>query len=139
MAPHKSILITGCSAGGIGSALALVLAKRFPENHIFATARNMSKISEQLSSFPSITVLPLDVLSAESVAGVVRAVTDTKLGLDVLINNAGAGYATPILDMDIDKAKGLYETNIWGHVRLIQAFAGLLIASRGRVCQVTQR
>jgi NAD(P)-dependent dehydrogenase (short-subunit alcohol dehydrogenase family) len=38
----KTILITGCSAHGIGAALALSLAKR--GYHIFATARSPANI-----------------------------------------------------------------------------------------------
>lgn len=47
----KSILVTGCSAGGIGEELALALAKR--GHHIFATARNPAKVPETISSLTS--------------------------------------------------------------------------------------
>jgi short-subunit dehydrogenase len=69
------------------------------------------------------------VLSAEPVAGSVWAVIDSKHGLDVLLNNAGAGYATPILDIDIVKAKKLCETNIWGSTRISLAFLLLVVAA----------
>ncbi|CAG8952177.1 hypothetical protein HYFRA_00000916 [Hymenoscyphus fraxineus] len=133
----KSVLITGSSAGGIGSAIALKLARYDPSNHIFATARNTSKISEELSSLPNVTVIQLDVLSEESVAAALQVVTDSGIGLDVLLNNAGTGYAMPILDVDIEKGKELYEANVWGPIRLIKAFSGLLIASRGRIVNMS--
>ncbi|KAL6233354.1 hypothetical protein BDW75DRAFT_192137 [Aspergillus navahoensis] len=146
----KTILITGCSANSIGSALALALAKHPDDHHIFATARSVHKIPEVLSSLPNVTVMQLDVTSPESVAGVVKAVkahdstsanaddnANAGAGLDVLINNAGIGYTTPLLDAQIDKAKEVYETNVWGTLRMVQGFAELLIARRGRVVNLS--
>ncbi|KAI9150480.1 NAD(P)-binding protein [Paramyrothecium foliicola] len=99
----KSILITGCSSGGIGAAIALHLAKR--GHRIFATARTTSKIPEELSDLENVTGLSLDVTSTASVHEVVSTVPSSKQGLDALINNAGAGYAMPILDLDVEKSK----------------------------------
>lgn len=131
MAISKSILITGCSAGGIGSALALELAKR--GHHIFATARTVSKIPAELTNLSNVTVLTLDVTSTESLVGAAKIVSESGRSLDALINNAGGGYVAPVLDVDIEEAKKLYDTNVWGCIRAIQAFADLLIASRGRI------
>ncbi|KAI1657539.1 oxidoreductase [Daldinia decipiens] len=50
----KSILVTGCSAGGIGAVIALNLAKS--SHSVFATARNTSKIPEELSSLSNVTL-----------------------------------------------------------------------------------
>lgn len=133
--PMKSILVTGCSAGGIGEALAFALAKR--GHHVFATARNPAKVPDTLSSLSTVTVLRLDVLSAVSVAEAVKAVTESGRGLDILVNNAGCGYAQPLLDIDIAKAQHLFDTNLWGPIRMIQAFADLLIASHGRIINVS--
>ncbi|KAJ4245753.1 hypothetical protein NW762_013877 [Fusarium torreyae] len=127
----KSVLITGCSAGGIGASMAASLAKR--DHHIFATARDPSKIPEDLSALPNVTVLKLDVTSTSSIADAVKAVADSGRGLDVLVNNAGIGYSMPILDIDISKAQSLYDTNVWGAIRMIQSSANLLIASCGKI------
>ncbi|KAL1878229.1 hypothetical protein Daus18300_002146 [Diaporthe australafricana] len=131
----KSILVTGCSAGGIGDALALALALQ--GHHVFATARNPAKVPETLSSLSKVTVLKLDVSSAESVTEAAKAVAESGQGLDVLVNNAGCGYAQPILDIDIAKAQRLFDTNLWGPIRMVQAFADLLIASKGRVVNIS--
>ncbi|OKL58613.1 hypothetical protein UA08_06173 [Talaromyces atroroseus] len=131
----RSVLVTGCSAGGIGSAIALVLARA--GHHVFATARNTSKIAEELSVLSNVTVLPLDVTSQSSVIAAAKTVTESGQGLDVLVNNAGAGYVMPILDMDIERAQRTYDTNIWGSIRTVQAFADLLIASRGRIINIS--
>lgn len=136
--PKKTILVTGCSAGGIGAAIAAALASPPHEHHVFATARDPSKISASLSSLPNVTVLPLDVCSPASISDAVKLVTESDHPtLDVLVNNAGAGYAAPVLDIDVERAQRLYDVNVWGPVRAIQAFAGLLIASRGRVINIS--
>lgn len=139
MSPPKTALVTGCSAGGIGAALALALSKR--GLHVFATARNPAKIPAELSRLANnVTVLPLslDVTSAASVAAAVAAVEESGAGgLDMLVNNAGAGYAMPLLDVDIAAAQELYETNLWGVLRMVQGFAGLLIARRGHVVNIS--
>ncbi|KAI0484179.1 oxidoreductase [Xylariaceae sp. FL0804] len=129
----KSVFITGCSGGGIGAAVALALAKR--GHHVFATARDTSRIPEELSEIANVTVLQVDVLSDSSVRAAAGAVADATSGrgLDVLVNNAGVGYTMPLLDADIEKAKHVFDINVWGLLRTTQAFADLLIASRGRV------
>lgn len=131
----KSILVTGCSAGGIGAAVALALARK--GHHVFATARNTSKIPPELSNLSNVTVLPLDVTSMPSVTAVAKIVNESGHGLDVLVNNAGASYIASVLDMDIEQAQRLHDTNLWGCVRTTQAFTDLLIASRGRIVNIS--
>jgi NAD(P)-dependent dehydrogenase (short-subunit alcohol dehydrogenase family) len=135
-----TVLITGCSAGGLGAALALAVAKHSPAIHVFATARDRAKIPSVLSSQPNITVLQLDVTSPSSVAAAATAVAAHPLSagrLDILVNNAGVQSAMPLLDTDVDTAKAVFETNLWGPLRMIQAFADLLIAAQGRIVNVS--
>ncbi|KAK8059256.1 NAD(P)-binding protein [Apiospora saccharicola] len=131
----KTILVTGCSAGGIGAAIASALAAK--NHHVFATARDPSKIPESLSALSNVSVLRLDVCEPASIREAVQAVADGGKELDVLVNNAGGGYAMPLLDVDIDKAKQLYDVNVWGPLRAVQAFSKLLIARRGRVVNIS--
>jgi short chain dehydrogenase len=140
MSPKKTILITGCSSGGIGAALAYAFASR--GHYVFATARNTSKIPSTFASVPNVRTLQLDVTSASSIsetAGIVATATQDQgaRGLDVLINNAGSGYTMPLLDVDLDEAKKVYDVNIWGMLRTIQAFTPLLIDKGGRVVNVS--
>lgn len=58
-------------------------------------------------------------------------------GLDILVNNAGIGHTAPLLDVDLEHAKSLYETNIWGALRMIQGLADLLLESKGRIINVS--
>jgi 1-acylglycerone phosphate reductase len=92
MAETKSILITGCSTGGIGDAVALAFHRR--GHKVIATARDLSKVKhlEELG----ISIVRLDVLdevSIQEAAMVVSGVVDGKL--DILVNNAGVGKNLP--------------------------------------------
>jgi 1-acylglycerone phosphate reductase len=129
---QKSVLITGCSTGGIGAALAEAFHGK--GYHVFATARNPSKISNTLSASKNVTVLTLDVLSSESIANAVRSVEkETNGRLDVLVNNSGGGAIIPALDASIDEGKRLFDLNFWAPLAMLQAFSPLLIKSKGCV------
>lgn len=85
---RKSVLITGCSVGGIGDAL----AKEFHRNglRVFATARNPTKI-EHLEKL-GLETLPLDVVDETSIKAAVKTVQGLTGGtLDILVNNSGSG------------------------------------------------
>lgn len=131
----KTILITGCSAHGIGAALALSLARR--GHHIFATARSIDKVPPSLLALENATIVPLDVTDPTSVRAAVKTVQSHGHGLDVLVNNAGIAYTAPLLDADIDHSRQVYEANVWGPLRLVQAFSDLLIEKQGRVINIS--
>lgn len=133
MAP-KYALITGCSVGGMGSALVLAFQKRGIS--VFATGRELSKLSH-LKGLPDVTILPLNPTSATSVEAAVekvKAVTGGKL--DFLVNNAGQTIITPTLDFDIEIAKDMYDINVWGTVRVMQAFSDFVIANKGTIVNI---
>ncbi|KAK5204323.1 NADPH-dependent 1-acyl dihydroxyacetone phosphate reductase [Exophiala xenobiotica] len=130
----KTILITGCSAGGIGYALAAECQRRGLT--VFATARTTSKMSA-LEKLPNMTPLSLDVTSPSSIAEAVEQVKSRTGGkLDYLLNNSGQDIIMPALDLDIDDAKGMFEVNFWGVLRMIQAFAPLLIEAEGTIVNI---
>jgi 1-acylglycerone phosphate reductase len=85
---QKSVLITGCSAGGIGDALAQSFHRR--GLRVFATARNLSKV-QHLKDM-GLEVVELDVTDTRSRESAVEHVMASTGGtLDILINNAGGG------------------------------------------------
>ncbi|KAI1805199.1 putative estradiol 17 beta-dehydrogenase [Daldinia bambusicola] len=134
MAQKKTILITGCSDGGMGSAL----ASAFYEAgwRVFASARNLSKLKNAQAA--GIETIQLDVLSDQSVADTVTKIKELTGGtLDALLNNAGAGYSLPLMDLDIKKAHELFELNVFSLIRVTRAFVPLLIKSHGMVVNNT--
>ncbi|KAK7748700.1 hypothetical protein SLS53_000722 [Cytospora paraplurivora] len=130
MSPQKkTVLISGCSDGGIGSALAK--AFHTAGYHVIATARNTDKMKSLVSL--GIETLALDVTSQASVDAAAGKVSQ----LDVLVNNAGAEYLMPVVDIDIADAKSLFDLNFWGHLSVIQAFIPLLLKSKGLIVNHT--
>ncbi|KAK9320927.1 hypothetical protein V1517DRAFT_340297 [Lipomyces orientalis] len=131
----KSVLITGCSDGGIGSALALAFQKR--GLHVFATARTISKMS-RLDGLPCVTLVTLDVTNYASITSAVEIVKSATGGtLDYLVNNSGVGYVMPTLDVDIEEAKRVFDVNVWGLLAVTQAFAPLVIATNGSIVNIS--
>ena len=60
------------------------------------------------------------------VKAVAARVTAEDGTLDVLIANAGiAGSCAPPIERSIDEIRGVYEFNVFGTIRLIQAFTPL--------------
>ncbi|KAE8442472.1 hypothetical protein EG329_003315 [Mollisiaceae sp. DMI_Dod_QoI] len=124
---QKTVLITGCSDGGLGAAL----AGAFHEAgyRVFATARNPSKMASL--KVMGIETLTLDVMSEESISACVSEVSKLSGGtLNVLVNNAGAQYNMPISDLSIPEAKKIFDLNVWSCISTIQAFIPLLMNAK---------
>lgn len=126
----KSVLITGANRSiGLESARQLLqqgyyvyLGSRSLENGQKAVA------GLNAEGFSHVAAIELDVTDQQSVAAA-RATIGEKTGvLDVLINNAGISGDIPqkALDAAIDNFKNVYETNVYGVVRVTQAFIDLL-------------
>ncbi|KAK5087942.1 hypothetical protein LTR05_002158 [Lithohypha guttulata] len=127
MSDTKVALITGCSSGGLGAALAIALK---PIGYrVIATARNTSKLEETRAA--GIESLELDVLSPKSISACVEKLTALTGRLDLLVNNAGSSYYMPVMDIDVAKAKEVFDLNVWSLVNVSQAFLPLLLKSPG--------
>lgn len=125
----KSVLITGCSDGGIGAGLALSFQKHGWK--VFATTRNTSKMAT-LANLPNVQLLALDVTSSLSIEAAVEAVKkETGGSLDCLCNNAGALTMMLVLDTDEEEARKMFNVNLWGPLAMIKAFLLLLLRRRG--------
>ncbi len=120
-------LVTGCSTG-IGRATAVELTKRGHE--VVATARR----PEVLDDLDVALRLALDVTSAASVAAAVAAAGP----IDVLVNNAGISVGGPVERVPIGDAQAVFDTNVWGAVRMVQALApGMRARSQGWIVNVS--
>lgn len=125
----KTVLITGCSEGGMGAALALAFHEAGLQ--VYATARNTSKMASLRRD--GINTLELDVLSADSIANCVAQIPH----LDILVNNAGASYSMPISDLSIEEGKRIFDVNVWAYLSVTQAFLPLLLESQGMIINQT--
>ncbi|KAK8105671.1 NAD(P)-binding protein [Apiospora kogelbergensis] len=119
-----TVLITGCSPGGIGAALATTFHDA--GHHVYATARDPVKLKPLADR--GITTIPLDISSSVSIQSAVAAVSELSTSLDILVNNAAASYSMPVADISLDAARELFNTNVWGQIAVTQAFLPLLLA-----------
>ncbi|KAL5339736.1 IBR finger domain protein [Aspergillus crustosus] len=127
MPSKRTVLITGCSDGSLGSVLALHFHKA--GWRVFASARNLSKLSRAKEA--GIEIVTLDTLSDDSIRKCVSEIEELTGGsLDALINNAGGGYSMPLMDLDIPRARELFDLNVWSIVSVTQAFLRLLLKSQ---------
>ncbi|KAF2105567.1 putative short chain dehydrogenase/reductase [Lophiotrema nucula] len=129
----KTVLITGCSPGGIGHALAIEFKQR--GLRVFATGRNLEKLGdlEELG----VECIPLAVDDPMSVAAchaTVTAMLDGK-GLDYLLNNAGAIFR-PATETDLDACKTMFGANVFGVIDMCQTFLPELIMAKGKVINI---
>jgi NAD(P)-dependent dehydrogenase (short-subunit alcohol dehydrogenase family) len=126
----KTALVTGANKS-IGFEVARQLAQkgiyvylgsRDLENGIAAV--NKLK-AEGLSNAEAIQ---LDVTNDESVKNARAEIGRKTKVLDILINNAGiyGGYPQGALDTTIDQFRAVYDANVYGVVRVTQAFIDLL-------------
>jgi NAD(P)-dependent dehydrogenase (short-subunit alcohol dehydrogenase family) len=121
------VLITGCSTG-FGRATAIALTKR--GHDVVATARR----PETLDDLDVAARLQVDVDDDASVATAVSAAGH----LDALVNNAGYGISGPIECVPIDATRAMFETNVLGAMRMIQAvLPGMRSQGRGTIVNVT--
>ena len=127
----KSVLITDCSRGGIGSALAEFFQKR--NLQVSATARCLSKMSH-LSKLPNVNLLTLDVTSTADICKAFDCVK-SKIGssLDYLVNNSGISYICLHWTPTFSDAKAMFDVNFWAVLAVIQCFSPLLIAVKGSI------
>jgi NADP-dependent 3-hydroxy acid dehydrogenase YdfG len=121
------VLITGCSTG-IGRAAAVELTKRGYE--VIATARR----PETLDELDVVARLALDVTDDASVATAVTAAGE----IDVLVNNAGIEVGGPIESVPLADVRDMFETNVFGLLRMIQAVApGMRRRGRGTIVNIS--
>ncbi|KAI0965847.1 putative hydroxybutyrate dehydrogenase [Xylaria arbuscula] len=135
MASSKTVLITGCSDGGIGSSLAITFQRR--GFRVFATARDPSKM-QALNNLSNVTLLTLDVVKSDDIKSAVEAVSKQTGGtLDYFVSNAGRNHFMPILDENLNTTREPFEINFFAPIALTQAFSSLLIKAKGTAVYIT--
>lgn len=116
----KSVaLVTGANRG-LGLEFARQLVERGAK--VYATARN-----PQLIRISGVEVLPLDITDPAAALKAASIASDVTL----LINNAGISTGQNLLGGDIQKVRLEMETNYFGTLNVIRAFAPVLAANKG--------
>lgn len=126
----KSALVTGANKG-----IGLEVAKRLAENgyFVYVGSRNLENGLSAVQNIRSaginnVAAVQLDVTDPASVSAAHKVISEKTAVLDVLVNNAGilGTLEQSALDSAADQFKEVYETNLFGVVRVTQAFIDLL-------------
>ncbi|CAN0864538.1 Short-chain dehydrogenase RED1 [Linum grandiflorum] len=113
------VLITGCSEGGIGHAL----AKQFAATGkclVVATSRSLGSMKD-LEDDDRFYLQELDVSSDESVKKAVANVVEKYGRVDVLVNNAAVQCIGPLAEVSLADVENTFNTNVYGPMRMVQA------------------
>jgi gluconate 5-dehydrogenase len=134
----KRALVTG-SSQGIGFALAKGLAEHGAS--IVLNGRDPGKIEAAAADLASVgrkvSTALFDVTSAEAVRNGIEEVEGGDGPIDILINNAGMQFRTPLEDFPIDRWEQLLTTNISSVFYVGQAVARHMIArGRGKIINI---
>jgi len=134
MTLSKSALVTGANKG-IGNEVAGRLASLGFKVWLGArdAERGTTAASALVAEGLDVEWLPIDVSSDKSVEAAAKAVRAKGIGLDVLINNAGIaigyGLDLPPSRESIADIEAMYDVNVFGPIRVTQAFLPLLLAA----------
>jgi NAD(P)-dependent dehydrogenase (short-subunit alcohol dehydrogenase family) len=109
--------ITGCSTG-----FGLEVAKQCIEHgfRTVMTARDPAAL-ESYGATENVLVLKLDVTQPDQISAAVKAAEARFGAIDVLVNNAGIGYFAAIEEGEDAEVRKMFEVNVFGLSRMIQA------------------
>ncbi len=132
MNDKRQALVTGANKG-IGLAIARGLAQAGMS--VWLGVRDRSRGEEAVQKLRSeglaVRLLEIDVADDGSVQRAAETLGKEIGALHVLVNNAGViiAPATPPSEVPLDDLKATYEVNLYGPVRVTQAFVPLLKAA----------
>ena len=129
---QKAILITGATTG-IGRLAAETLAKE--GFFVYAGARKQKDL-DALNKIKNVQAIRLDVTIQDEVNAAVETIREAGRGLYGLVNNAGVASGGPLIEIDEADVRWLFDVNVFGVLKVTQAFAPLIINSKGRIVTI---
>jgi NAD(P)-dependent dehydrogenase (short-subunit alcohol dehydrogenase family) len=130
---QKAVLITGATTG-IGRAAAEHLAAA--GYIVYAGARKDADMAE-LNSIENVVAVRIDVTDQDQIDAAVRQIRDHGHGLWGLVNNAGVNVVAPLIEAKESDFQFLLDVNVFGVFRVTQAFAPMIIESKGRIVNIS--
>ena len=128
-AASKAVLVTGSNSG-----LGLKMTQQLSQNGFYVYAGVLHKNEMAvMNKMANVTAVQFDVRKQTEVDAAVEFVKLQGRGLYGLINNAGINVFGPLLEVPIEQLHYQMEVNVYGVVRVTQAFAPLIIESKGRI------
>ena len=126
--PGRTWFITGASTG-FGRLLAEEVLKA--GGKVIATARKLDKVIDLEQKYPGkAKAFALDVTDYPQIASVVAQTTASYGPVHVLVNNAGYGFAGAIEEATEDEYMPMFNTNVFGLIRVTQTLLPHLRAQK---------
>ncbi|GAB3643749.1 oxidoreductase [Spirosoma arcticum] len=117
---QKIWFITGISSG-LGQAMAQALLEK--DAIVLGTFRHQHQADGFNATAPANAfAYALDVTREEQIDDVVGKVIDRFGRIDVLVNNAGVGFAGAIEETSMAEARAVFDANFFGALKLTQTF-----------------
>lgn len=107
---NAKVLITGGNSG-IGKATAKLLKEKGAQ--VVIAGRNQTTL-QQTAEELGVEYVKADVTQEDQVQQMVKETKEKIGGLNALINNAGYGYISKLIDIEVDKFTDQFKTNILG-------------------------
>lgn len=126
---NRVVLVTGANRG-IGKSI----VEEFLQNgarKIYAAARNLETLNPLIAKFPdSVIPLQIDLHKPETITAAAKAASD----VEIVVNNAGMLTSTnPLSANAVTALQDEMDVNVYGLIRMAQAFAPILKANGGGV------
>lgn len=133
---NKIWFITGISSG-LGKALAQTVIEN--GDFVIGTFRNQIQADAFNNQYQDKAfALILDITKPNEIDRAFKLVTEKFGKVDVLINNAGFGFAGAIEETSIDEAREIFEANFFGTLQLTQTFLPLFREQKsGHIIQIS--
>ncbi|SDF38025.1 MULTISPECIES: SDR family oxidoreductase [unclassified Duganella] len=132
-------LITGASSG-IGAIYAEQLAHKGYD--LILVARDRSRLNALATRITTATQRMVEVLDADLAIPAQRAVVEAKLrddaSITLLVNNAGVGTHTPLLQSDVERMEQMIDLNVTALTRLsYAAIPGFVARGKGGIINIS--
>ncbi len=109
----KVVIITGAS-GGIGLATAKLLSSKGAK--LVLVARSKEKLEHLAMELPETIAVPANISKVDEVKKMIKQANDHFRRIDILINNAGQGYDTPIEHTVIEIFHYIFDLDVVGPI-----------------------
>ncbi|MBU2974118.1 SDR family oxidoreductase [Zobellia sp. B3R18] len=135
----RNVLITGTSSG-VGLEASLLFAQKGYK--VYASMRNLAKataLKEKIDeAHLDIEILELDVTKVDSIKKAVETIIEKDGQIDVLVNNAGAGFAKTTEQASEEEIRWVTDVNYHGVVFCTQAVLPYMRKQRsGQIISIT--